>query len=141
MFSSSTGFSLWGSVLARTKPTQAEACATQPHDSGFFLAPSWILVPSPQHDATSCGPGLSGDIDSSAFAQFVGAADALASGVYPSGKRTPLDRHLHSGYALSSRQGQVAPKSRAAGSFRLPRLPDWPAGGGAGGFAEPGGRI
>ena len=94
----------------------------QPHDSGFFLALLRILVTSPRYGAPQRGPGLSGNLDSSAFAQFVGAADALARGVRPPGKRAPLDGNFHPGYAVSSRQGQVAAQSRAAGSLRLLRL-------------------
>src|SRR5580693_4112650 len=98
---------------------QAEACATAPHHSGFFLGAPWILVTSPRYGAPQRGPGLSGNLDSSAFAQLVGAADALARGVRPSGERTPLDGHVHPGYPVPARQSQVAPPPRAAGSFRL----------------------
>ncbi len=65
---------------------------------------SRILVTSPRYGAPQRGPGLSGNFDSSAFAQLVGAADALARGVHPSGKRAPLDGHVYPGHAVPSRQ-------------------------------------
>src|SRR5580692_11066567 len=126
--SSNTDFSLWGLALARSKTHTLKSVLLLSHDSGFFRALSRILLTSPRHGAPHRGPGLSGNIDPSAFAKFVGAAYALARGVYPSGKRTPLDRHVHPGYALSSRQGQVAPRSRTPGSLGLLRLPGRPAG-------------
>src|SRR5579864_3384056 len=82
----------------------ASACATALHHSGFFLAMPRILVTSPRYGAPQRGPGLSGNLDSSAFAQLVGAADALARGVRPSGERTRLDGHVHPGYAVPSRE-------------------------------------
>src|SRR5260370_34789094 len=111
----STDFSRWGLVLARSKTHRLKSVLLNPHDSGFFRALSRILVTSPRYGAHQRGPGLSWNIDSSAFAQLVGAADALARGVHPSGKRTPLDGHVHSGHAVPPRQSQVAPRSRAAG--------------------------
>ena len=109
------------------RQSQAEAYATATsliaNDSGFFLASSRILVTSRRHGAHWFGPGLSGNFDSSALAQIVGAADELARGVHPSGKWASLDGHVYSRHAVPSRQTQVAARSRAAGSFRLLRLP------------------
>src|ERR1700692_3364267 len=101
MFFSSTDFSLWGLVLARSKIHRLKSVLLNPHNSGFFRALSRILVTSPRYGAHRHGSGLSGNIDSSGFAHLVGAADALARGVHPFGTRTPLDGHVHPGHAVS----------------------------------------
>src|ERR1700680_1326194 len=93
-FFCSRDFSLWGLVLAMSKTHRLKSVLLNIHDSGFFRALSRILVTSPRYGASQRGSGLSGNNDTSAFAQLVGASNALAGRVHPSGKRTPLEGHV-----------------------------------------------
>src|SRR5712664_765177 len=116
--------------LSHARAKKAEGAVASIHDSGIFQVPSRILLTSPRYGAPQRGPGLSGNLDSSAFAQLVGTADALAGGMHPSGKRTPLDGHFHPRYFVPPGQSQIAPQSRASRSLGLLRLPEGSSGAG-----------
>ena len=99
------------------------------------------LITSARYGAHRTRPGVSGNFVSPALAQLVGAADALAGGMRPSGDRARLDGHVHPRHAVSSRQSRAAPPALAAGGFGLPRLPVRIAGGGAGRLSGPHGCV
>src|SRR4029077_9550887 len=93
---------------SRRRPaTKSRARSRTIYDSGFFRALSRILVTSPRYVAPQRGPGLSGNLDSSAIAQLVGPSDALAGGVHPPGKGASLDGHFHPGHTVPSWQTEV----------------------------------